>query len=82
MYDPVQASQMFYKDFDSVGNEWNIYEVDGAKTGVLVHDNMLCTCLTEPEADKVLYALVFCYEDAPEARYEDAPEARYEEVRS
>jgi len=66
MYDPEHAmntSTMFYKEYDAVGEEWNIYEVDGEVSDGIVHDNLLATCLTEPEADRVLYALVFCYEE-------------------
>jgi len=63
MYDPIGISEMFYKEFDPVGNEWNIYEVDSVISDGVTHDNLLTTCHEEWEADRVLYALIFCYEE-------------------
>lgn len=54
---------MFYKEYDSVGDEWNVYEVDAVSAGGMELDNLLCTCFTEEEADRVLTALISCYEE-------------------
>lgn len=54
----------FYKEYDPVGQEWNIYEVDGAWDNEAgTYDNLLASCYNESEADRVLYALQFCYEE-------------------
>ena len=57
------GSDSFYKEYDSVGDEWNVYEVDAVSAEGMELDNLLCTCFTEEEADRVLTALIFCYEE-------------------